>query len=118
LPSAGFPDMLTPMSIVRAKICGITRAEDARAAIDHGAHALGFVFVPGTPRFIEPGRAAEITRGLPPFVSRVGLFVDAEPGLIRAAIDEARLDTVQLHGEGTVPAGPSPCDPGLPGPWA
>ncbi|MCE2827497.1 MAG: phosphoribosylanthranilate isomerase [Verrucomicrobium sp.] len=84
---------------LRIKICGITREEDARAAIEAGADALGFVFVPGTPRFIEPGRAAEITRGLPPFVSRVGLFVDADPGLIRAAIDGARLDTVQLHGE-------------------
>jgi phosphoribosylanthranilate isomerase len=84
---------------LRIKICGITRAEDARAAIEAGADALGFVFVPGTPRFIEPARAAEITRGLPPFVSRVGLFVDADPALMRAVIDQARLDTVQLHGD-------------------
>lgn len=84
---------------LRIKICGITREEDAWAAIDAGADALGFVFVPGTPRFIEPARAAAITRGLPPFVSRVGLFVDAEPALIRATLAEARLDTVQLHGD-------------------
>lgn len=84
---------------LRIKICGITREEDAWAAIHAGADALGFVFVPGTPRFIEPARAAAITRGLPPFVSRVGLFVDAEPALIRATLAEARLDTVQLHGD-------------------
>lgn len=84
---------------LRIKICGITREEDAWAAIEAGADALGFVFVPGTPRFIEPARAAAITRGLPPFVSRVGLFVDAEPDLIRATLAEARLDTVQLHGD-------------------
>ena len=84
---------------LRIKICGITREEDAWAAVDAGADALGFVFVPGTPRFIEPERAASITRHLPPFVSCVGLFVNADPALIRAAVTEARLDTVQLHGD-------------------
>jgi phosphoribosylanthranilate isomerase len=84
---------------LRIKICGITREEDAWAAVDAGADALGFVFVPGTPRFIEPERAATITRHLPPFVSCVGLFVNADPELIRAAVTEARLDTVQLHGD-------------------
>ena len=84
---------------LRIKICGITREGDARAAIDAGADALGFVFVPGTPRFIEPGRAAAIVRGLPPFVSRVGLFVNADPGFIRTTLAEVRLDTVQLHGD-------------------
>lgn len=90
---------------LRIKICGITREEDARAAIDAGADALGFVFVPGTPRYIEPGRAAAITRGLPPFVSRVGLFVDADPEFIRAVVGKARLDTVQLHGDEAPEAG-------------
>ncbi len=84
---------------LRIKICGITREEDAWAAVDAGADALGFVFVPGTPRFIKPERAATITRHLPPFVSCVGLFVNADPALIRAAVTEARLDTVQLHGD-------------------
>ena len=79
---------------LRIKICGITREEDAWAAVDAGADALGFVFVPGTPRFIKPERAASITRHLPPFVSCVGLFVNADPALIRAAVTEARLDTV------------------------
>ena len=54
---------------LRIKICGITREEDAWAAVDAGADALGFVFVPGTPRFIEPGRAAAITRHLLGLVS-------------------------------------------------
>ena len=84
---------------LRIKICGIIREEDAWAAVDAGADALGFVFVPGPPRFIEPERAATITRHLPPFVSCVGLFVNADPALIRAAVTEARLDTVQLHGD-------------------
>ena len=84
---------------LRIKICGITREEDAWAAIEAGADALGFVFVPGTPRFIEPGRAAAIMRSLPPFISRVGLFVNADPEHIRATVAEARLDTVQLHGD-------------------
>ena len=84
---------------LRIKICGITCEEDAWAAIEAGADALGFVFVPGTPRFIEPARAAAITRGLPPFVSRVGLFVNAPIEHIRATLAEARLDTVQLHGD-------------------
>ena len=90
---------------LRIKICGITREEDAWAAIEAGADALGFVFVPGTPRFIEPGRAAAITRSLPPFVSRVGLFVNADPEHIRATVAEARLDTVQLHGDETPEVG-------------
>lgn len=84
---------------LRIKICGITRKEDALTAIEAGADALGFVFVPGTPRFIEPGRAAAIARGLPPFVSRVGLFVNAAPELIEATLAEVGLDTVQLHGD-------------------
>jgi phosphoribosylanthranilate isomerase len=92
---------------LRIKICGITREEDAWVAIDAGADALGFVFVPGTPRFIEPERAAAITRNLPPFVSRVGLFVNAETALMRATVAEARLDTIQLHGDETPEVGRS-----------
>jgi len=92
---------------LRIKICGITREEDAWAAIDAGADALGFVFVPGTPRFIEPERAAAITRNLPPFVSRVGLFVNAETAFMRATVAEARLDTIQLHGDETPEVGRS-----------
>jgi phosphoribosylanthranilate isomerase len=84
---------------VRVKICGITRLEDAQAAIDAGADALGFVFVPGTPRFIRPEAAAEILRQLPPYVSRSGLFVNSDEATIRQTISATGIDTVQLHGE-------------------
>lgn len=83
---------------VRAKICGITRYEDAAAAIDAGADALGFVFVPGTPRFIAPTDAASILRRLPAFVARTGLFVDAPHEEILRTIGVTGIDTVQLHG--------------------
>lgn len=84
---------------IRIKICGLTRAEDAFAAVEAGADAVGFVFVPGTPRAVEPAGAASVARQLPPFVARVGLFVNAEPEFIRSTIALAGLDTVQLHGE-------------------
>ncbi len=84
---------------IRIKICGLTRAEDALAAVQAGADAVGFVFVPGTPRAVEPAKAAAISRQLPPFVARVGLFVNAEAEFIRATVALAGLDTVQLHGE-------------------
>jgi len=58
------------------KICGITRQEDAAAAVEAGASALGFVFWPESPRFIDPYRARSIVATLPPFVTAVGLFVN------------------------------------------
>ncbi len=84
---------------VRVKICGITTAADALATVAAGADALGFVFVRSTPREITAPGAARLIRRLPPFVARVGLFVDAELSFIRDVIDEAGLDTVQLHGD-------------------
>jgi len=99
LPSTGITDMLTPMSIVRAKICGITRAEDAQVAIDHGAHALGFVFAPSSPRALTRDQAAVLVRSLPPFVSKVGLFVDASREEVLDVAARVGLDTVQLHGD-------------------
>lgn len=87
------------MNRVRTKICGITREEDAFAAVEAGADALGFVFVPGTPRFIGPDAARRIVDRLPPFVARVGLFVDADEATVAETITAAGLDTVQLHGD-------------------
>ncbi|MFM7214486.1 MAG: phosphoribosylanthranilate isomerase, partial [Verrucomicrobiota bacterium] len=87
------------MSIVRAKICGITRAEDAQVAIDHGAHALGFVFAPSSPRALTRDQAAVLVRSLPPFVSKVGLFVDASREEVLDVAARVGLDTVQLHGD-------------------
>jgi phosphoribosylanthranilate isomerase len=83
------------------KICGITRLVDARAAVDAGANALGFVFWPGSPRFIDPYRARTIVCELPPFVTAVGLFVNQPPHYAAAVASLAHLGAVQLHGDET-----------------
>ena len=81
------------------KICGITRGEDALAAIDAGAAALGFVFWPESPRFVDPYRARAIVARLPPFVTTVGVFVNQGASDINAVASLARLSAVQLHGD-------------------
>lgn len=82
----------------RVKICGITRVEDGIAAADAGADAIGLVFWSGSPRHVETDRARAIAAALPAFVSVVGLFVDPEPGLVRAALGALPLDVLQFHG--------------------
>lgn len=84
------------------KICGITRREDAEAAVTAGANALGFIFFPKSPRYIAPERAAELGRNLP--VWKVGIFVDETSSFIANAACEANLDVVQLYG-GSAPSG-------------
>ena len=86
---------------VRVKICGITHAEDALAAVDAGADALGFMFVEASPRCVTHEQAAGILRELPPFVARVGVFVNPSADKVRAAIAETGIDTLQFHGEET-----------------
>ncbi len=81
------------------KICGITRLTDALHATGQGADALGFVFWPRSPRYITPGRAAEIIAELPEPVEKVGVFVDESIESIQAAVSRAGLTTVQLHGD-------------------
>jgi phosphoribosylanthranilate isomerase len=81
------------------KICGITRPEDALAAARAGAHAIGLVFYAKSPRHVTPTRAAEIIRVLPPFVTTVGLFVDATAEEVRAALAEAPVGLLQFHGD-------------------
>jgi len=83
---------------VRVKICGITNAEDARAAAAAGADALGFIFFRGSPRFIEPEAAGRIIATLPPLMVKVGVFVDESAEGIAEAARRAGLDAVQLHG--------------------
>jgi phosphoribosylanthranilate isomerase len=83
----------------RVKICGITRLEDALAAVAAGADALGFVFYPESPRAVAIEQAAEIICQLPPFVSSVGLFVNAERAVIEATVADCGLDLIQLHGD-------------------
>lgn len=83
----------------RIKICGITRAEDALACVQLGADALGFVFYPPSPRYVAPEQAAQLVRLLPPFLTRVGLFVNAEPDEVRAVLAGVPLDLLQFHGD-------------------
>lgn len=83
---------------VMVKVCGITRYEDARVAANLGVDALGFILHPASPRYIAPERIAAITRRLPPFIARVGVFVDASPEQIVDAAQTAGLNAVQLHG--------------------
>ena len=82
----------------RVKICGITRVADGVAASEAGADAIGLVFWSGTPRFVEVGRAREIADALPPFVTRVGLFVNPPEADVRAVLDAVPLDILQFHG--------------------
>lgn len=86
---------------VRIKFCGITRVADAQAAVALGVDALGFVFYPPSPRAITPSAAADIVRALPPFVCKVGLFVNAAPETVAATVETAGLDIVQYHGDET-----------------
>ena len=90
--------------MTRIKICGLTRMEDALLSADKGADFLGFIFVPSTPRFIEPEKAAEITRVLRDRTNRpkfVGVFRDASVEYVRQIAETAGLDLVQLHGSET-----------------
>lgn len=85
--------------MTRIKICGITREEDLLAAARLGADAIGLVFYPKSPRYVTPQRAAELLRALPPFVTSVGLFVNASEEEVRATLAVAPLDLLQFHGD-------------------
>src|SRR3972149_6066054 len=84
--------------MVKVKICGITNLEDALAAAEAGADALGFVFYPESPRFIDPGKARAIIAKLPVFITSVGVFVDESEDLIRRIIREGGIQILQFHG--------------------
>jgi phosphoribosylanthranilate isomerase len=81
------------------KICGITRLEDAEAAVAAGAGAIGFIFWPASPRFIDPHRARVIAAALPPFVTPVGVFVNQPLDYVNGVASLVRLGVVQLHGD-------------------
>ena len=85
----------------RVKVCGITREQDARAAIQHGADALGFVFWRPSARYIAPERAGEIVRGLPAFVTPVGVFVNPTVDEVERAVAAVPTALLQFHGEET-----------------
>lgn len=83
---------------VRVKICGITSTEDALAAVDAGADALGFMFYEPSPRYLSAEKAADIILDLPEQVARVGVFVDADAKTVRHTIETTGVDTLQFHG--------------------
>ncbi|MGH8671451.1 MAG: phosphoribosylanthranilate isomerase [Burkholderiales bacterium] len=82
----------------RVKICGITRVEDALCAASHGADAIGLVFYAKSPRHVSTERAQAIVRALPPFVSVVGLFVNAAAEQVSQVLAQIRIDLLQFHG--------------------
>ncbi len=86
------------MARTRVKICGITRVEDGLAAAAAGADAIGLVFYRPSSRWVEPTAAAAIVAALPPFVTTVGLFLDAEAGFVREVMARMPLDLLQFHG--------------------
>jgi phosphoribosylanthranilate isomerase len=92
--------------MVRVKICGITSRDDAVAAVEAGADALGFIFVKGTPRWIEPEAAGAIIREVGPFVTTVGVFVDRTVEEIETIAATSGISVAQLHGGET----PEMCD--------
>jgi len=85
----------------RIKICGLTREADLDAAVSAGADAVGFVFFDKSPRHVTIERAAELARRLPPFVTPVGLFVNASPALIERAAQAVPQLVLQFHGDET-----------------
>jgi phosphoribosylanthranilate isomerase len=93
---SGVPAMAT---IPRLKICGLTRREDLLCAVDAGADALGLVFYPPSPRFVDLPTAAALAGAVPPFISIVGLFVNAEPLQVRATLAALPIHLLQFHGD-------------------
>ena len=100
------------MSNVRSKICGITRIEDALAAAEAGADAIGFVFYAKSPRAVDVRQARAIIAELPPFVTTVGLFVNASRCELNEILEVVPLDLLQFHGDET----PQDCE-GYNRPW-
>jgi len=88
----------------RVKICGITRVEDALCAIQYGADAIGLVFYTASPRCVSVSQAKAIVAALPPFISVIGLFVNASKSEVDAVLSQVRLDFLQFHGDETVKA--------------
>lgn len=86
------------MKRTRVKICGITRLADGFAACEAGADAIGLVFWTGTPRVVDVGLARAIAAALPPFVTKVGLFVNPSAAEVNAVLAAVPVDTLQFHG--------------------
>lgn len=85
--------------VVRVKICGITNTEDALAACEAGADAIGLVFFRESPRYIRPQEARRVVASLPPFIAVTGVFVNEDPEKVKEIAEMIPLDILQFHGE-------------------
>jgi phosphoribosylanthranilate isomerase len=83
----------------RVKICGLTRESDIASAVEAGADAIGFVFYPGSKRYVAPARAAELRRLVPAFVDVVALFVNPQPDEVQAVLQQVQPELLQFHGD-------------------
>lgn len=100
------------MTRTRIKICGLTREQDVLSAVSAGADALGFVFYPPSARAVNFARAAQLMAEVPPFVSKVALFVNETPDRVAEALERLPIDLLQFHGDET----PKYCS-GFSRPW-
>lgn len=89
------------MSRVRVKICGVRSMEEAEAAVEAGADALGFNFWPRSPRYIAPDAARSVVRQLSPLISAIGVFVNEDRQRIAEIVSDVGLNAAQLHGDET-----------------
>jgi len=83
----------------RVKICGITNSNDAKLASDSGADAIGLVFYPPSPRYVRIKQAIDVVSSLPPFISTVALFVNAQRTEIEQVLEQVAIDLIQFHGD-------------------
>jgi phosphoribosylanthranilate isomerase len=86
---------------LKVKICGITNFEDAELCAQLGADALGFIFYKKSKRYVNPDTARDIINSLPPFVIKVGVFVNEEPRIVNKIAEKVKLNIIQLHGDET-----------------
>ena len=97
------------MKRTRVKICGLTRDSDVRSAAEIGADAVGLVFYDPSPRSVEIDQARRLLDLLPPFVTAVGLFVNADPEYVRAVMASVPIDLIQFHGSAGLGSRQSEC---------
>ncbi|MFA7230853.1 MAG: phosphoribosylanthranilate isomerase [Victivallaceae bacterium] len=86
---------------MKLKICGLTNAEDVKAAIAAGAEYLGFIFHPASPRYVAPEKVKELVKDIPPKIKKVGVFVNLQPEKVIELMTQCDLDIAQLHGNET-----------------